>query len=82
MKVTFGDCAVDTGRQMFWKSGKSVRLEPQVFDVLAYFLQNPGIVVSRDDLIEFVWDGRIVSDSTISTRINAVRRAIGDNDRG
>lgn len=81
MKVTFGDCAVDTGRQMFWKSGKSVRLEPQVFDVLAYFLRNPGIVVSRDDLIEYVWDGRIVSDSTISTRINAVRRAIGDNDR-
>ncbi|MEW2915337.1 alpha/beta fold hydrolase [Leisingera sp. JC11] len=65
---------------MFWKSGRSVRLEPQVFDVLAYFLQNPGIVISRDDLIEAVWGGRIVSDSTISTRINTVRRAIGDND--
>ena len=81
MKVTFGDCAVDTGRQMFWKAGKPVRLEPQVFDVLAYFLQRPGTVISRDNLIDAVWDGRIVSDSTISTRINAVRRAIGDNDR-
>jgi DNA-binding winged helix-turn-helix (wHTH) protein/alpha-beta hydrolase superfamily lysophospholipase len=81
MKITFGDCTVDTDRQMFWKSGISVRLEPQVFDVLAYFLRNPGIVISRDDLVESVWNGRIVSDSTISTRINSVRRAIGDNDR-
>ncbi|MDF0596761.1 alpha/beta fold hydrolase [Psychromarinibacter halotolerans] len=81
MKITFGDCAVDTGRHMFWKAGKSVRLEPQVFDVLAYFLRNPGKVISRDDLVEAVWDGRAISDSTISTRINAVRRAIGDNDR-
>jgi len=81
MKVTFADCAVDTGRQMFWKSGKPVRLEPQVFDVLAHFLKNPGQVITRDDLVEAVWDGRVVSDSTISTRINAVRRAIDDNDR-
>lgn len=81
MKVTFGDCAVDIGRQMFWKSGKPVRLEPQVFDVLAYFLQSPGTVISRDDLVHAVWNGRAISDSTISTRINAVRRAIGDDDR-
>ncbi|OWV35781.1 alpha/beta fold hydrolase [Mameliella alba] len=81
MKLTFGDCAVDTGRQMFWKLGKPVRLEPQVFDVLAYFLRHQGTVISRDDLIAAVWDGRAVSDSTVSTRINAVRRAIGDNDR-
>ena len=81
MKVTFGDCAVDTGRQLFWKSGKPVRLEPQVFDVLVYFLGSPGTVVSRDDLVDAVWNGRAISDSTISTRINAVRRAIGDNDR-
>lgn len=81
MKVAFADCAVDTGRQMFWRSGQSVRLEPQVFDMLTYFLQNPGKVISRDDLVAAVWGGRIVSDSTISSRINAVRRAIGDDDR-
>ena len=81
MKVTFADCAVDTDRQMFWKSGKPVRLEPQVFDVLAHFLKNPGKLITRDDLVEAVWDGRVVSDSAISTRINAVRRAIDDNDR-
>jgi TolB-like protein len=49
-----------------------------VFDLLAYLVQNRGRVVSRDDLLEAVWQGRIVSESTLASHINAVRRAIGD----
>ena len=81
MRFEFADCVIDTEGQVFWKSGKAIRLEPQVFRLLTYFVERPGQLMSRDDLIDAVWDGRIVSDSTISTRINAVRRAIGDDDR-
>jgi TolB-like protein/Flp pilus assembly protein TadD len=56
-------------------------LEPQVFDLLVYLLKNRDRVTSKDDLIAGIWGGRIVSDSTLHSRINAVRKAIGDNGR-
>ncbi len=54
-------------------------MEPQVFDVLVYLVQNRNRVVSKDDLIASVWGGRIVSESTLTSRINATRKAIGDS---
>jgi len=54
-------------------------MEPQVFDVLVYLVENRDRVVSKDDLIASVWGGRIVSDSTLTSRINAARKAIGDS---
>jgi adenylate cyclase len=53
-------------------------MEPQVFDLLVFLVRNQDRVVSKDDLLASVWGGRIVSESTIATRINAVRRIIGD----
>ena len=54
-------------------------LEPQVFDVLAYLIQNRERVVSKDDLLASIWEGRSVSKSALTTRINAARSAIGDS---
>lgn len=54
-------------------------LQPQVFDLLVFLIENRERIASKDDLIASVWSGRIVSDSTIDSRINAARRAIGDN---
>jgi TolB-like protein len=59
--------------------GVLVPISPQCFDLLAYLLRNHDRVVSKENLVEAVWDGRAVSDSAITTRINAVRRAIGDS---
>jgi TolB-like protein len=56
-----------------------VALEPQVFDLLAYLVRNRGRVVSKDDLIDGVWGGRIVSDSALTTRLNAARKAVNDS---
>jgi adenylate cyclase len=56
-----------------------VAIEPQVFDLLAYVIQNRERVVSKDDLIASIWEGRSVSESALTTRINAARRAIGDS---
>jgi len=54
-------------------------MQPQVFDLLVHLLKHHDHVVSRDDLIALVWGGRIVSDSTLDSRINAARNAVGDN---
>src|SRR5215469_1185402 len=54
-------------------------VEPQVFDLLLFLVENHDRVLSRDEIFEQVWRNRIVSDSVLSTRINAVRNAIGDN---
>ena len=59
--------------------GAPVELEPQVFSLLACLIENNDRVVTKDELIEIVWDGRIVSDGTLNTRINSVRRAVGDD---
>src|SRR5262249_15257778 len=54
-------------------------LEPQVFDLLLFLIRNRNRLVSKEDLLASVWGGRIVSESTLTSRINALRRAIGDN---
>jgi TolB-like protein len=61
------------------RGSESVAIEPQVFDLLLFLIQNRDRVVSKDDLIGAVWGGRIVSDSAVTTRLNAARRAIGDD---
>lgn len=79
MRYSFSTFELDTERHEFHADGELLALEPQVFDVLRHLIENHDRMVSRDDLIEAVWDGRIVSDATISARINAVRRALGDS---
>jgi DNA-binding winged helix-turn-helix (wHTH) protein len=76
---SFEEFSLDTARRELRRSGTLISLQPQVFDVLEYLIRNRERVVSKDDLLATVWDGRIVSESTVSTRINAARRAVGDN---
>jgi TolB-like protein len=75
----FGDYRLDTRRRELRCGAESIRIEPKVFDLLAFLVQNRDRVVSKDDLLNSVWGGRIVSDSALTTRINAARRALGDN---
>ncbi len=77
--LVFGDFMLDPGAAELRHKGMVVPLEPQVFDLIHYFASHPARVVTRDDIIESVWHGRIVSDSAISTRINAARKALGDD---
>ena len=79
MQLAFGDYVLDGGRRELRRGSEQVALEPQVFDVLLYLALNSDRVVSKDDLIAAVWDGRIISDSTLSSRIAAARKAVGDS---
>ncbi len=78
MPFVFEDCRLDADRRELTRRSATVPLGPQVFDLLLYLLQNRDRVVSKDDLLEAVWRGRIVSESTLTSHINAVRKAIGD----
>jgi len=75
----FGDHVLDIERRELRRGAEPVALEPQVFDLLVYLVRNRGRVVSKDDLIDGVWGGRIVSDSALTTRLNAARRAVSDS---
>lgn len=75
----FENQILDSDRRELWRGSELVSLEPQVFDLLLYLIQNRDRVVSKDDLIASVWSGRIVSDSALDSRINATRKAVGDN---
>jgi TolB-like protein len=70
---------LDPERRELRRGADLVPLEPQVFDLLQYLIENRDRVVSKDDLIAGVWNGRIVSDSALSSRITAARHAIGDS---
>ena len=78
MQFFFGDYSLDVDRRELRSSSALIAMEPQVFDLLVYLVQNRDRVVSKDDLIAAVWHGRIVSESTLTSRINAVRKAVGD----
>ena len=81
MQYLFENFKMDVVRRELSRGAEPVTLEPQVFDLLVYLLKNRDRVTSKDDLIAGVWGGRIVSDSTLHSRINAVRKAIDDNGR-
>src|SRR4051794_15990050 len=79
MSLSFGNYGIDVERRELRRGESPVHVEPQVFDLLVHLVQNRDRVVSKDDLIASVWGGRIVSDSTLTSRINAARKAVGDS---
>jgi TolB-like protein len=79
VQLLFGDHILDPDRRELRRGSEPIAVEPQVFDLLVHLIRNRDRVVSKDDLIASVWDGRIVSESTLTSRINAARKAIGDS---
>jgi len=77
--TSFDRFEVDVARGELRRDGQPVPVEPKVLDLIAYLARRPGEVISRDDLIAAVWEGRIVSDSAISSCIAAARTALGDD---
>ncbi len=75
----FEDFALDPDRRELFRGSHPVVLEPKVFDLLVYLIRNRDRVVGRDELIATVWEGRLVSDSAVATRINAARAALLDD---
>lgn len=79
MLYTFEDFILDPNRRELTRGAEAISVGPQVFDLLLYLVENRAKVVSKDDLLDVVWAGRIVSESTLTSHINAARKAIGDS---
>jgi DNA-binding winged helix-turn-helix (wHTH) protein len=75
----FAEFEIDIARQELRRDGAIIHIEPQVFGLLIHLVRNRDRVVSKDELIDVIWQGRIVSDATLTSRISAARRALGDS---
>ena len=73
MRYLFEDYALDPDRRELTRHAEAVAIGPKVFDLLLYLIQNREHVVSKDSLLEAIWSGRIVSESTLTSHINAGR---------
>ena len=79
MRYAFEDYVIDSDRRELTRSAEPIAVGPQVFDLLLHLVRNREHVVSKDELLDAVWAGRIVSESTLTSHINAARKAIGDS---
>ena len=77
--IRFADCELNLDRIVLRRGGEEIRVEPQVFDVLAYLVKHRGAVVRKEELLDAIWGDRFVSESALTTRIKAVRQAVGDD---
>ncbi len=79
MQFLFADHTLDTDTRELRRGAETIAVQPLVFDLLVFLIENRDRVVTREDLLAALWDGRIVADSTLATHVNAARRAIGDS---
>src|ERR1700739_922366 len=79
MLFSFEDYVLDTDRRELRRGRAVIAVQPQVFDLLEYLISNRERVVTKDDMLDAIWGGRIVSESALTTRINAARSALGDD---
>jgi TolB-like protein/DNA-binding winged helix-turn-helix (wHTH) protein len=79
IKYRFAEFEIDLSQQELRRLGEPVHIEPQVFDLIVHLARNHDRIVSKDELIETIWNGRIISEAALSSRINGARRALGDN---
>src|SRR5262245_1836592 len=79
MRFTINGCSIETGSYEVRRNGAVVPFEPHVFVLLIYLLEHRDRVITKDEIIEHIWNGRCVSDAALSSRIKAVRQAIGDD---
>ena len=78
VRYAFADCVLDTARRELRRAGEVVKLEPKVYEVLVYLVQQAEHLVTQEELLEHVWDGAFVQPIAIARSITAIRHALGD----
>lgn len=81
MIYCFEDFELDAPKQVLRRDGVEIKIEPQVFDLLYLLVENHERLVTKDEIIEKIWGGRIISETAVSSRISSARNAVGDDGR-
>jgi len=81
MIYSFDGFQLDIRRQTLTRAGVEISVEPQVFDLLQYLVENHDRLITKQDIIDTIWQGRAISDAAVSSRISFARQALGDNGR-
>lgn len=81
MRYRFETITLDTSRRELRRDDQVVAIEPRVFDLLRYLVEHPDRVIGREELVETVWSGRVISDASVASCVRSARRAIGDSGR-
>ena len=79
LRFLFEDQVLDTSQRELRRGGQAIAVEPKVFDLLVYMIENRDRMVSKDDVLAAVWGGRIVSELALTSCFNAARKALGDS---
>jgi len=79
MHYKFNNIEIDTEKFSLLTNGKEIVIEPQVFDIIVYLIKNNDKIVSRDDILDNIWKGRVVSDTSITNHIKSARKVLGDD---
>jgi DNA-binding winged helix-turn-helix (wHTH) protein/TolB-like protein/Tfp pilus assembly protein PilF len=79
MKYQIAEYVIDTARYRITSADTDIPAEPKVFDLLVYLIRHRDRVLSREELFREVWDGREVSDATLSNHVKSARRILGDS---
>ncbi|HKP57065.1 MAG TPA: AAA family ATPase [Polyangiales bacterium] len=77
MSVAFGEFVFDPGRRELRKNGSILKVDPLQLDLLACFIANPGRLLSKQELLDNVWEGRVVADNVLSVTVAKLRKALG-----
>src|SRR6266545_519527 len=79
VQYRFAEFEIDLSQHELRRLGEAVHIEPQVFDLIVHLVRNHDRIVSKDELIETIWNGRIITEAVLSSRINGARCPLGDN---
>ncbi|GAA5136830.1 winged helix-turn-helix domain-containing protein [Thalassotalea piscium] len=79
MRFLFGDIVVDVTQVKLTKNETQLECEPRVFELLVYFCKHPDKAISRDELVTYVWGGRVVSDAAVNRAVSELRKLLEDN---
>lgn len=80
-RLAFPPFQLDLSNEQLWRHAQAIALRPKTFAVLRYLVEHPGVLITKDAVLDAVWSGTVVSDAALKTCIRELRRALGDHEK-
>ena len=76
-KISFAEFELDAARRRLVREGKTLLLNAKAFDLLVYLAENAGRVVTKDEILDAVWEGQFVEEANLKVQVSALRKVLG-----